>query len=99
MTKYQLRYWRPGKRDKQSAWLKAPTTDYVAGSLMKFSSYRFEIIPYSGDVIGEGSVIFADTLSSRPDTPPRKVQARPLNSTVCARACVSLLSLSLSHTY
>ncbi|XP_025079430.1 neogenin-like [Pomacea canaliculata] len=81
VTKYQLRYWRPGKRDKQSAWLKAPTTDYVAGSLMKFSSYRFEIIPYSGDVIGEGSVIFADTLSSRPDTPPRKVQARPLNST------------------
>ena len=31
VTRYQIRYWRPGKRDKQSAWLKAPTTDYVAG--------------------------------------------------------------------
>ena len=33
VTRYQLRYWRPGKRDKQSAWLIAPTTNYVAGEL------------------------------------------------------------------
>ncbi|XP_070177845.1 neogenin-like [Littorina saxatilis] len=81
VTKYQLRYWRPGKRDKQSAWLQAPTADYVAGSLKKFSSYRFEIIPFAGDVIGEGSVIFADTLASKPDAPPRDVTVKTINAT------------------
>ncbi|KAK7497852.1 hypothetical protein BaRGS_00010986 [Batillaria attramentaria] len=81
VTNYQIRYWRPGKRDKQSAWLKAPTTDYIAGSLKMFSNYRFEIIPYSNDIIGEGSVIFAETFSGRPDAPPSKVVMKPLNAT------------------
>ena len=53
-----------------------------AGSLKQFSSYRFEIIPFSGDVIGEGSVIFADTMTSRPDAPPEGVVMTTINATV-----------------
>lgn len=82
VTRYQIRYWRPGKRDKQSAWLTAPTTDYIAGSLKKFSNYRFEIIPYSEEVIGEGYVIFAETLPSVPDDPPSNVAMKTMNATV-----------------
>ena len=54
----------------------------AAGSLKAFSQYRFEIIPFSGQVIGEGSVIFADTLTAKPGAPPSNVVMTTINATV-----------------
>ncbi|CAL1539569.1 unnamed protein product [Lymnaea stagnalis] len=81
VTRYHIRYWRPGHKDKQSAWLSGSSLNYVAGSLKKFSNYRFEIIPYDGALLGEGIVMFAQTFSDKPDGPPKDVQIQPINST------------------
>lgn len=40
VTQYHIRYWRPGHKDKQSAWLAGNFQNYVAGSLKKRSNYR-----------------------------------------------------------
>ncbi|XP_071115945.1 neogenin-like [Haliotis cracherodii] len=81
VTHYHVRYWRPGKRDKQSARLYSPNTQYIAGSLRKFSEYRFEIIPYNNLQIGEVVVIYATTMIDRPESPPRKVNMAAINAT------------------
>ncbi|XP_046582753.1 neogenin-like isoform X1 [Haliotis rubra] len=81
VTHYHVRYWRPGKRDKQSATLYIPNTQYIAGSLRKFSKYRFEIIPYNDQQIGEVVVVYASTMIDRPDAPPRKVDMTAINAT------------------
>ena len=38
-------------------------------------------------MIGEGSVIFADTMTSRPDAPPEGVVMTTINATVSVMSC------------
>ncbi|CAG5114896.1 unnamed protein product, partial [Candidula unifasciata] len=80
VTQYHIRYWRPGHKDKQSAWLAGNFQNYVAGSLRKRSNYRFEIIPYHGELLGEGIVIFSQTYGDKPDGPPTDVSIHSHNS-------------------
>lgn len=43
---------------------------------------RFEIIPYNGDLLGEGFVVFSKTYADRPDAPPKNVKLRAVNASV-----------------
>ncbi|GFO41078.1 neogenin [Plakobranchus ocellatus] len=82
VTRYHIRYWRPGRREKQSAWMTGNFRNYVAGSLRKGSNYRFEIIPYNGVIPGEAVVMFTSTLEDRPDGPPLDIKLRALNESI-----------------
>ncbi|RUS80502.1 hypothetical protein EGW08_011723, partial [Elysia chlorotica] len=80
VTRYHIRYWRPGRKEKQSAWVTGNFRNYVAGSLRKGSTYRFEIIPYNGAIPGTTSVMFASTPGDTPDGPPLNISLKAVNS-------------------
>ncbi|KAK3767732.1 hypothetical protein RRG08_052877 [Elysia crispata] len=80
VTRYHIRYWRPGRREKQSAWMTGNFRNYVAGSLRKGSNYRFEIIPYNGAIPGAAVVMFASTPGDTPDGPPLDISLEAVNS-------------------
>ncbi|XP_059158573.1 neogenin-like [Physella acuta] len=80
VTKYNIKYWRPGWKEKFTEWIPKHRLNFLAKDLIKNSNYRFEILPYAGDVHGEAFVIFAKTFGDKPEGPPKNVQIKSLNS-------------------